>query len=524
MAPCGGAEERWRDCEISMGASMSKIVVIGAGVGGMSAAISLAKYGHDVHIFESSDRSGGKCRTEWIGDYAFDTGPSLLTIPAVYRDLFLKTGKRLEHILELQPVDPAFDYHFSDGSRITFPNLSLPKVCQSIENAFGKVPADQWHRLMQRAERMWDVSRGPFVESELAPIPQLIRRKGFIRDLRTIAPFTSLRSYVSKYVDDPRLQQIVDRYATYSGSDPRKVPAVLLTIAFIETSFGAWHIKGGLGQLSVALEERARLLNVKFSFNNPVAKIDHDGKRATGVTLLSGEKISADYVVANADAEHVYTTLLPTTLAATRTEVKKLRRATKSLAGFSLLLGLDNSKLSSPAEKLQHHNVYFPSNYDAEFDQIFTEKVPVGDPTIYICAPNDPLMVRGDGASAKEAWFVLVNAPRHEPANGYDWSHGGGEYAQHIVKKMDGLGLRVSERIDVMEFRTPLDLQNSVNAPGGSIYGTSSNGPRSAFLRAANRSPLKGLYCVGGSAHPGGGLPLVGISAEIVAEAIGRSN
>jgi hypothetical protein len=116
-----------------------------------------------------------------------------------------------------------------------------------------------------------------------------------------------------------------------------------------------------------------------------------------------------------------------------------------------------------------------------------------------------------------------VNAPRHDPENGYDWASGGAEYAQRIIAKLDALGLRVSERLDVMEFRTPLDLQNSVGAPGGSIYGTSSNGARSAFLRAANRSPLQGLYCVGGSAHPGGGLPLVGISAEIVAEAIGRA-
>ena len=502
---------------------MAKIVVIGAGVGGMSAAIRLAKYGHQVTVYESSDRSGGKCRTEWIGDYAFDTGPSLLTIPAVYRDLFLKTGKRIEHILELQPVDPAFDYHFTDGSHLTFPNLSLPKVCDAIEAAFGKLPANQWHRLMQRAERMWDVSRGPFVESELASLSQLVRRKGFLADLKTIAPFTALRSYVAKYVDDPRLQMIVDRYATYSGSDPRKVPAVLLTIAFIETSFGAWHISGGLGQLSVALEDRARLLGVEFLFNARVSSITQDGNRATGIELADGSRITADYVVANSDAEHVYNSLLPSTLRATRREVKKLQRATKSLAGFSLLLGLDNRKIAGSAPELKHHTVYFPENYDREFDQIFSEHVPVDDPTIYICSPNDSSMVRGVDAEHKESWFVLVNAPRHDPENGYDWASGGAEYAQRIIAKLDALGLRVSERLDVMEFRTPLDLQNSVGAPGGSIYGTSSNGARSAFLRAANRSPLQGLYCVGGSAHPGGGLPLVGISAEIVAEAIGRA-
>jgi phytoene dehydrogenase-like protein len=169
---------------------------------------------------------------------------------------------------------------------------------------------------------------------------------------------------------------------------------------------------------------------------------------------------------------------------------------------------------------MKHHNVYFPENYDAEFDDIFHRKIPVNDPTIYICAPNDPDMVKG---SNKEAWFVLVNAPRHEPGSGWDWNKGSADYAAKIIARLDELGLKVSERLDVMEFSTPADLENSVGAPGGSIYGTSSNGARSAFLRAKNTSPLKNLYCVGGSAHPGGGLPLVGISAEIVAEAIGRN-
>ena len=499
---------------------MAKVVVIGAGIGGMSAAARLAKAGHEVTIFEASNRTGGKCQTKWIGDYAFDIGPSLLTLPAVYRDLFLKTGKRIEHILELEPVDPAFKYQFADGKQITFPNLSLKAICDSIEEALGKTAGDEWHNLMQRAEHMWDVSRGPFVESELKSIRSFIAKKGFLKDLRVISPLTSLRSLTSKYTKNPYLSKIIDRYATYSGSDPRKVPAVLLTIAFVESSFGAWHIKGGIGQLSVALEARCRELGVKFELNSPVTSITHEGSRATGV-VVNDAKIAADFVVANADAELVYNKLLPADVSAAKSERKKLASATKSLAGFSLLLGLDNTKLSGEPPVMNHHNVYFPEDYDAEFDDIFTKKIPVNDPTIYICAPNDPAMVKGGN---KEAWFVLVNAPRHEPGTGWDWSKGSSLYAAKIIAKLDALGLRVSERLDVMEFQTPMDLEKNVGAPGGSIYGTSSNGARSAFLRASNTSPLKNLYCVGGSAHPGGGLPLVGISAEIVSEAIGKSN
>jgi len=500
-----------------LGMTSKKIIVIGAGMGGLAVAARLAKAGHQVEIFEASDRTGGKCRTEWFGDYAFDTGPSLLTLPAVYRDLFIKTGKRIEHILKLNSVDPAFDYHFADGTHLRFPNLSIPKICQAIDETFGQAAGNEWHHLMQRAERMWDVSRGPFLESEMPSIFSLLRGKSALRNLRTIAPLTSLRRYTGRYLKQPHLAQIVDRYATYTGSDPRKVPAVLLTIAFMESTFGAWHIEGGIGQLAIALDERVRELGVMIHLNTEISAITHQDGCATGVTTRSGNSHTADIVIANADAELVYNSLLPKDLAIVKSERKKLKRADKSLAGFSLLLGLDNSKVSGEVPRLEHHTVYFPENYDSEFDDIFTKKIPVSDPTIYICAPHDPTMVKGEN---REAWFVLVNAPRHEPGAGYDWSKGSEEYARKIIAKLDALGLRVSERLDLMEIRTPLDLQNSVMAPGGSIYGTSSNSAKSAFLRAANRSPLKNLYCVGGSAHPGGGLPLVGLSAELVSEAI----
>lgn len=496
---------------------MSKVIVIGAGIGGMSAAARLAKAGHDVTIYEGSDRTGGKCRTKWIGNYAFDTGPSLLTLPAVYRDLFLKTGKRIEHILKIDPVDPAFEYNFADKTKITFPNLSLKGTCDSIDSVLGKEAGNQWHNLMQRAEHMWDVSRGPFVESELKSISSLIAKKGFLGNLKVIAPLTSLRKLTGKYTKNPYLSKIIDRYATYSGSDPRKVPAVLLTIAFVESSFGAWHIKGGIGQLSTAIENRCRELGVKFELNTSVTRITTENSAATGVEV-NGKFYPADFVVANADAELVYNNLLDRKVNEASRERKKLAKATKSLAGFSLLLGLDNSKISGPAPVMPHHSIYFPNDYDAEFDDIFVKKIPVNDPTIYICAPTDSDMVKGNNL---EAWSVLINAPRHEPGSGWDWNIGSALYAAKIIAKLDELGLRVGERLEVMEFQTPADLEQEVSAPGGSIYGTSSNGARSAFLRASNTSPLKNLYCVGGSAHPGGGLPLVGISAEIVAEAIG---
>jgi phytoene desaturase len=497
---------------------MAKISVVGAGIGGMSAAARLAKQGHQVTVFENSDQSGGKCRTEWFGDYAFDTGPSLLTLPAVFRDLFLKTGKRIEHVLDISPVDPAFNYNFADGSKVTFPNLSNPKTYQEIEKSFGISASQSWRQIIERSEKMWEASRDSFIESELTSIWPLLLRKNLINQINQISPFTSLRSLSEKLNLDPHLKMIIDRYATYTGSDPRSAPAVLLTIAFVESTFGAWHIKGGIGQLSVALEQRCRDLGVDFQFKSLVTKILVERNKVEGVVLSEGKIIKSDLVVSNSDAEYTFNSLIGNEVSSARGERRKLKSATKSLAGFSLLLGLDNKK-SKPVD-VDHHNVYFPENYDLEFDQIFTQKVPVTDPTIYLCAPKDSSMVKG---ADKDAWFVLVNAPRHEPESGWDWKDGGQEYAQKIISKMDDLGLNVTNRLDFMEYRTPADLENYAMAPGGSIYGTSSNSPVSAFLRARNRSKVKGLFCVGGSAHPGGGLPLVGISAEIVAKAIGKA-
>ncbi len=497
---------------------MAKISVVGAGIGGMSAAARLAKQGHQVTVFENSDQSGGKCRTEWFGDYAFDTGPSLLTLPAVFRDLFLKTGKRIEHVLDISPVDPAFNYNFADGSKVTFPNLSNPKTYLEIEKSFGISASQSWRQIIERSEKMWEASRDSFIESELTSIWPLLLRKNLINQINQISPFTSLRSLSEKLKLDPHLKMIIDRYATYTGSDPRSAPAVLLTIAFVESTFGAWHIKGGIGQLSVALEQRCRDLGVDFKFKSLVTKILVERNKVEGVVLSDGKIIKSDLVVSNSDAEYTFNSLIGNEVSSARGERRKLKSATKSLAGFSLLLGLDNKK-SKPVD-VKHHNVYFPENYDLEFDQIFTQKIPVTDSTIYLCAPKDSSMVKG---ADKEAWFVLVNAPRHEPESGWDWKDGGQEYAQKIISKMDDLGLNVTNRLDFMKYRTPADLENYAMAPGGSIYGTSSNSPVSAFLRARNRSKVKGLFCVGGSAHPGGGLPLVGISAEIVAKAIGKA-
>jgi phytoene desaturase len=331
--------------------------------------------------------------------------------------------------------------------------------------------------------------------------------------MKIIAPWKTLRLHADEIVKDQRLRFIMDRYATYSGSDPRKAPAVLSTIAFVEESFGAWHVKGGLGQLTEKVYQRALDVGVHFHLNSPVSVITTAGKKATGVILADGTVVAADAVVANADASLVYNKLITGHKRTLKKARKNIEKADVSVAGFSLLLGIRKD----PDQVLNHHTILFPENYDAEFDAIFTHGKPVEKPTIYICAPQDPEMTKDE---TLEGWFVLVNAPTHGQ---FDWSDKefARNYANTIIDQIEARGISVRDRLESLTIRTPADLEAAVHAPGGAIYGTSSNGARAAFMRAKNRSSIKGLYLVGGSAHPGGGLPLVGISGDLVTEAIG---
>ncbi|MFL6183013.1 MAG: phytoene desaturase family protein [Actinomycetes bacterium] len=502
---------------------MASVVVIGAGMGGLSAAARLSAQGHQVTVLEQSKRPGGKLETYRREGFAFDTGPSLLTLPAVYRDLFLKTpvrrkGASLEENIDLRGLDTAFGYHWADGAVATIPGSNSNRVAAALGDALGGSAEAQWQRFSRRAADIWSVTRVPFLESPVNGVRDLSRQMLSPKAVRTVAPWQTLRGLARQYFDDPRLVTLTDRYATYTGSDPRRAPAALAVIPFVEQTFGAWHIGGGLGSLADALYQRCIDRDITFRFSAPVTKIRTEARRVSGVVLEGGESLSCDIVISDADAATVYGRLLDDPLAAR--QARRLTRLTPSLSGFALLLALRGR---TPG--LQHHTVLFPSNYDEEFDAIFgpTPRLP-DDPAIYICSPDDDTM-RPEG---HEAWFVLVNTPPDDPerpvnSRGVNWRDQSmvERYAKRVLELMARRGLDVRDRILWQEARTPADIADRSWSPGGSIYGSSSNSRRSAFMRPANRSPITGLFLVGGSAHPGGGLPLVGMSAAIVAELIG---
>ena len=495
---------------------MSRVVVIGAGVGGLATAARLAAGGHAVTVCEQSETVGGKLglleRPTEAGVFRFDTGPSLLTMPQVFAELFARTGDPLESVLELRQVEPIARYRFADGARLDA-STDLDRYCTRLDGALGHGAGQDWRRLAGRAERIWRAVHGPYLESAVDGPLSLLRRAVRVRDLATVAPGRSLRSLGRRYLRDPRLRMVLDRYATYTGSDPRRAPAALAVIPHVERAYGGWYVAGGLYRLAGALAGRATERGATIRTGTAVTAIETDGGAVSGVLLAGGGRLPADVVVANADAAQVYGRLLPRPRLAGR-----LRQAS-SLAGFVLLLGVRGT---TPA--IAHHNVLFPADYDAEFDAVFgTRATPVADPTIYLSVPIDPA-VRPDG---HEAWFVLVNAPRHGTGPGaVDWDDPGlaGSYAGRIIGMLARRGLPVADRIVFSQTITPADLERRTGTPGGAIYGTSSNGVRNAFLRPGNRGPVPGLFLVGGSPPPGGGLPLVALSARLVAGLIGPAS
>lgn len=458
--------------------------MIGAGVGGVAAAARLAAAGHRVSVYEQAATVGGKLGRYERDGFRFDTGPRLLTLPQVFTELFEATGSRLTDELDLVPLDPVVRHVFADGTALD--SCGDPdEFAARIGAVFGDAAAAGWRVLWRRAARVWHAAWRDILTSTVDSPWTLARLAWHAGDLAAIAPGRSLHWLARRYLPDPRLRMLLGRYATYAGADPRRAPAALVAIPYAELTFGGWYVCGGLRRIADALLRRCDAQGVQVRTGTPVDGVEVAGGSVTGLRLAGGGTVPADVVVCNADALTLYRDLLPDPRRAARL-------AERSLAGFVLLLGR-----RGPVG----HTVYFPSDYTAEFDDVFVRPRPPADPAIYVSVDEYGTQ-------------VLVNAPPQGPV---DWRAPGlaDRYADQVLATLAARGLDVRDALRVV--RTPADLEAETASPGGAIYGT----PAHRLLRPANRGPVRGLYLVGGSTHPGGGLPMVALSAKIVADAIG---
>jgi phytoene desaturase len=490
--------------------TVARVVVVGAGVGGLAAALRLQAMGHRVVVCDAADRVGGKLGRATADGFTWDTGPSLVTMPQVFAGLFSDVGERMDEHLDLVPVEPIARYRWRDGT-VLDTSADAAAMAATFTQALGPGAAAAWTRLMEGGRAMWEAVEEPILRAPVTGWRTLARLAPRLRDLTRVAPHRTLRQLGLSQLPDPRQRMMLDRYATYTGSDPRLAPAVLLTVAYAELAFGGWYVRGGLYRLATALAGLAVERGAEVRVRSRVTSVHCRGGGVQAVRLASGEAIDADVVVADVDARQLYEHVVTDAVAAPAR--RRARRAPSSLSGFVVLLGVRGATTG-----LAHHNVWFPTDYDAEFDALFgPSPAPVADPTIYVSVPRDATQA----PAGDESWFVLVNAPRH--GDQVDWDAPGRPeaYARRLLELLAARGFDVRDRVVVQQVRSPADLERATGAPGGAIYGSSSNGPVAAFLRAANTSAVRGLYLVGGSAHPGGGLPLVVLSAATVAELVG---
>ncbi|MEV5980132.1 NAD(P)/FAD-dependent oxidoreductase [Streptomyces sp. NPDC052114] len=486
---------------------MARIVVIGAGMGAMTAAARLAVAGHRVVVYERGGTYGGALGVVERDGFAFDTGPGLLQLPAVYRDLFVKTGKEpLEQCVELSQVEPAVRHVFADGTTADLPNASRAGVGEALDAALGAGAGARWSAFMNRAREAWDRTRRPLLEEPLwpnwdvlatrEPYPAVPHKRLLRRERRA----ATLGEIGDLELDgDARLVALLEQFALAHGLDPRTAPASAAVLPYMEQTFGVWSVRGGLRALARAVYERCLARRVEFVFDAEVARIVEKDGRAAGVELADGTVRDADFVVAGV-APAALDGMLPGGALRSADEVPARSGMPSRL---TVLLALSGAR----PEGTPHRTVVHSADREDELDRLFGERRGLpASPTVTVLRPGDEDLTP---EGPHEAVTLTVTVPAGLEVTAAD--------VDRVISRAEAAVPDLRDRLLWHEVRTPADIAGATGADGGAVPAPALAAADGALLHPSNTTRLPGLFAVGGWSHPGGGLPHAGMSGTLVA-------
>jgi phytoene desaturase len=476
-----------------------RIVVIGAGIAGLAAAARLASKGNDVTVIEKNESFGGKLSSRTEAGYTWDMGPSFFTDKKEFDALFIDCGKKPIDYYSAVDIEEACRY-FYDGGKVVHGYDNADKLAVELEEVLGE-PRKNTATYMAEAAKVYNGVSSKFFDHNIT-----LKNTTSTSSIAALSKIPlqlfarTLASHNATKFRTDEARAFFDRFATYNGSDPNKMPALFSCLPHLEHNLGAMYVNGGMRSLAVAVETLAKDLGAKFLYNTPAEKITTSEGSITGV-ITPGGWLEADIIVSAIDINYLYGELIEESKSVRRKYVDKKRSA----SAVVFLWAID-----SLHPELSLHNIMFSSDYNKENKQIWKENKPAVDPTIYINITSK--LDSSHAPRGGENWFVMINVPSVRNEN---WKN---IVRKRTIKRINTvLGKDIEKSISHEQILDPEHFHNSFNSVNGAIYGAASNSLQSAFLRHPNKSPIvDNLYVIGVSAHPGGGIPLAIRSAKIV--------
>ena len=483
----------------------NKVAIIGSGIAGIATSIRLKAKGFDVTVYEKNSFPGGKLSSFKLGEFRFDAGPSLFTMPQYVDELFEISGENPKEHFKYKKKKIACKYFWEDES-IFNAYSDKEKFYDECENKFN-VERKQIKKYLNKAKKKFDLTRKIFLEKSLHKINSFLNYETVkaLFNLNIYQINKNLDEVNQKEIEEKHLVQLFNRYATYNGSSPYKTPGMMTLIQHLESHYGTYIPLKGMNDISNSLYSLAERKGVKFEFESEVEKIEIQNNQATGI-IVNNKLKRFDKIVSNSDVYSTYKYLLKEKL--NHNSLKQERSSSAIIFYWGI---------KKIYKQLDLHNIFFSDNYEKEFKYIFDENKIIDDPTIYVNITSKD--VPADSPESCENWFVMVNSPFN---TGQDWEKIKKTLRSNIISKLERiLKENVSKNIVEERVYTPVDLESNTNSHQGSLYGISSNNKFSAFLRHPNfLKKIPNLYFCGGSVHPGGGIPLCLLSAKIVSNLI----